>query len=242
MAVHQTTVLARPIEASAMYERVVDRIHRAIHLGQLLPGDKLPPERVLAEQLKVSRVTLREALRVLEGEGYVQTRLGARGSQTVSTPPISTEDMRRRLLSRLDATDSILEFREATESHAARLAAARRDPADLEALEGALTEMSVTRNVPEFRRSDSAFHLAVADAARNPILRSAIEDARAAMFLPIDAFPFNVMLTSSMTSHSEIFQAIRDSNGRGAEDAMRAHIVSVHDELRIVLGVKKAAG
>ena len=100
------TVLARPIEASAMYERVVDRIHRAIHLGQLLPGDKLPPERVLAEQLKVSRVTLREALRVLEGEGYVQTRLGARGSQTVSTPPISTEDMRRRLLSRLDATDS----------------------------------------------------------------------------------------------------------------------------------------
>jgi len=61
------TVLARPIEASAMYERVVDRIHRAIHLGQLLPGDKLPPERVLAEQLKVSRVTLREALRVLEG-------------------------------------------------------------------------------------------------------------------------------------------------------------------------------
>jgi len=160
------TVLARPIEASAMYERVVDRIHRAIHLGQLLPGDKLPPERVLAEQLKVSRVTLREALRVLEGEGYVQTRLGARGSQTVSTPPISTEDMRRRLLSRLDATDSILEFREATESHAARLAAARRDPADLEALEGAMTEMSVTRNVPEFRRSDSAFHLAVADAGR----------------------------------------------------------------------------
>ncbi len=67
------------IEPSPVYELVVERIRRAIHIGSYVPGDRLPPERALAEQLGVSRTTVREAIRVLEGEGYVESRRGATG-------------------------------------------------------------------------------------------------------------------------------------------------------------------
>ena len=68
-----------PIDFAAAYEVVTERIRRAIHIGSYLPGDKLPPERMLAQQLGVSRTTVREAIRVLEGEGYVVSRRGASG-------------------------------------------------------------------------------------------------------------------------------------------------------------------
>jgi GntR family transcriptional repressor for pyruvate dehydrogenase complex len=66
-----------PIEHSSVYELVVEQLRRAIHIGTYLPGDKLPPERELAQRLEVSRASVREAVRMLEGEGYVETRRGA---------------------------------------------------------------------------------------------------------------------------------------------------------------------
>ena len=67
------------VELSPAYELVVECIRRAIHIGTYIPGDKLPPERLLAEHLGVSRTTLREAVRVLASEGYVESRRGAHG-------------------------------------------------------------------------------------------------------------------------------------------------------------------
>src|SRR5262249_34096086 len=60
-----------------VYGLVVDKLRRAIHNGSFVPGDKFPPERELSKQLGVSRASVREAIRVLEGEGYVETRRGA---------------------------------------------------------------------------------------------------------------------------------------------------------------------
>src|SRR5262249_30091725 len=62
-----------------VYGLVVDKLRRAIHNGSFVPGDKFPPERELSKQLGVSRASVREAIRVLEGEGYVETRRGASG-------------------------------------------------------------------------------------------------------------------------------------------------------------------
>jgi GntR family transcriptional repressor for pyruvate dehydrogenase complex len=60
-----------PIQARSTHDLVVDRLRRAIHLGTYLPGDRLPPERELAMQFGVSRVTVREALSLLQGEGFL---------------------------------------------------------------------------------------------------------------------------------------------------------------------------
>ena len=62
------------VEPAAAHELVVEEIRRAIHMGTYVPGDRLPAERALAEQLGVSRATLREAIGVLRAEGYLESR------------------------------------------------------------------------------------------------------------------------------------------------------------------------
>lgn len=222
-----------PIHTASTYELVVDQIRRAIHLGRFLPGDKLPPERELARQLGVSRTTVREAVRVLEGEGLVESRRGATGGLIVLKPGWSDQALRKTVREHLDAIREVFDYRTAVECAAAGLAAERRSKADVAALRRILTEMSVfveteqTRgqieNVPQFGAADAAFHLGIARAARNTYLLQAVEDARAAMFQPIGAV-FQRLVDNANDFHEAIFTAIESQMPRAAEEAMRAHI------------------
>lgn len=74
----------RPIEPRAAYGLAVDLLQRQIHSGLLLPQERLPAERQLSDQFGISRVTLREALRVLETSDYITVRRGAQGGAFVS--------------------------------------------------------------------------------------------------------------------------------------------------------------
>ncbi len=71
--------LLAPLDVSPAYGSVVDRLNTAVALGVLVPGDRLPSERTLSGRLGVSRVTIREALCVLQGAGVIATRGGASG-------------------------------------------------------------------------------------------------------------------------------------------------------------------
>jgi DNA-binding FadR family transcriptional regulator len=82
-------LLLRPVSGGRISEEIVAQIIALIRSGQLRPGDRLPPERDLARHFGVSRVTVRDALRVLEGRGLVEIRMGARGGAFVTIP--STE-------------------------------------------------------------------------------------------------------------------------------------------------------
>jgi GntR family transcriptional repressor for pyruvate dehydrogenase complex len=227
-----------PVERPAAYERVVEQIRRAIHLGAYGPGDKLPAERALADELRVSRVTVREALRVLEGEGYLKSRRGAAGG------PFILEQAREpssvtlaSLRSRLREFDDILDFREATESVAARLAATKRRKGHLKAMAADLEAMETSESLTRFRGADSAFHLTIAEAADNPMLLSAIEDARAGMFLPIDTLNFKLLLANSVRGHRRILAAIEAGDGARAARSMKVHIETTRKELRHILGI-----
>lgn len=83
------TGLFSPVSMSRVSQVIVDRVKLLIRDGELTPGDRLPSERDLCEQFGVSRVTIREALRVLEASGLVAVRVGARGGAFVTAP--STE-------------------------------------------------------------------------------------------------------------------------------------------------------
>ena len=74
----------RPIRTVNAFEQLVERLGRAIKLGLLAPGERLPPERRLAEQLELSRSTVREALRLLYDAGYLEARRGRRGGVFVA--------------------------------------------------------------------------------------------------------------------------------------------------------------
>jgi len=219
-----------PVDQPAVYEIVVDHIRRAIHIGNFVPGDKLPPERELAKQLTVSRTTVREAVRVLEGEGYVETRRGATGGIVVLDRGQSEERLAPFVRARLSELEQIIEFRLAVECRAARLAAERRSRGHLRQLQEAYEAMEQGWETRRFRAADSAFHLGIAEAAGNAWMRKAIEDSRVAIWLPVDPLISNVF-HSAQLHHERILSAIRDRDADAAEAAVADHIERTRQDL-----------
>ena len=211
----------RPVEQQAAYGLAVEVLRRQIHLGLIEPGERLPAERALAEQLAVSRVTLREALRVLETEGYVLVRRGARGGTFVQ-PADALQDLALRRFSRDPASAMrVIEFREANEVTAARLAADRRTPTDLAALASALTALRRSGAAATFRRTSTVFHLALGEASHNPLLARAVEEAHAAMFLPQPAALTQAALGQAVQLREQLLDAVAARRADDAEAAAR---------------------
>jgi DNA-binding FadR family transcriptional regulator len=225
-------VLSTPLHVAPAYAAVVDRLRRSIALGVVLPGEKLPPERTLAENLGVSRVTVREALRVLQGEGLIVTKRGGTGGAVITSREFSLERIRREFRPQID---HVFEYRLAVEAMAARLAAERRDDADIGHLVANQEALVASEDIGAFRRADSAFHLAIADASRNPMLRQSIEDARTIIFDSFDVLPYRVLRESSAAGHAAIIAAIEGGRTDAASDAMADHLHQAHDEVVAVL-------
>lgn len=233
--------MIEPVVTTAAYELVAERILRAIYLGQYMPGDKLPSERLLAQQLGVSRTTLREAIRILEAQGYVKSHRGAAGGIVVHIPQVPLELLKHRLREYLTSFEELLEFRLAIECAASGLAAIRRTDDDLAKLERAMDDMNSSTNLPLFRRADNAFHLTIADATRNSRFRQSIEEARLAMLVPFDVLlDSEVFRLAQGNEHSQIFTAIQSANAQEAEEAMAAHLNQTRHELHLILGIEES--
>jgi len=224
------------VNVPAAYAVVVEHLRRDILLGRYAPGDKLPPEREHAEHLGVSRVTLREAVRVLEGEGLVEVRRGQRGGTVILGAQGTSAELRRSLRRRLDEVLGVQEFRLAIEPLAAARAAERRTTADLKELRRSVDDLKASTEVGTFRRADSVFHLALARSAACAPLERAIEDARIAMFEPLDALDFEIVLASAVNAHVAILAAVEGRDADAARAAMEAHIRTTSDEIRTLVG------
>jgi GntR family transcriptional regulator, transcriptional repressor for pyruvate dehydrogenase complex len=225
-----------PLVVAPAYAVVVDHLRRAIHLGTYGPGDKLPPERTFAPQLGVSRVTLREAIRVLEAEGYLQVRRGATGGVTVRQRSGSPDELLEEVRASRDKLGALLEFRLVNERLAAERAATRVTAADVEALEATIAAMRETEGIGPFRHADSEFHLRIAAAADCDVLERAIEDARVAMFLAVDVLQYDVVLASTLRGHERVLEALRAGDAAAAGRAMAAHVRTTTRELDAILG------
>jgi GntR family transcriptional repressor for pyruvate dehydrogenase complex len=226
------------VRAPASHELVVDQIRRAIRIGRYIAGDKLPPERELARQLGVSRTTVREALRVLQGEGMVATRRGRSGGPVVLDAMTQGTGTR----SRLAEIDRVYEFRGVVESATARLAAERRSKREVAHLRQVVEVMSsiagTARNadgntelLSRFFASDTDLHISIAKAARNPMLLTAVENARTAMFLPVGAI-FTRLHPTANDFHSDIVAGIEGQDPDAAAAAMLAHVENTRSALR----------
>jgi DNA-binding FadR family transcriptional regulator len=214
-----------PVIPVAAYELVLEQLRRSIDEGHFAPGDKLPPERDLARQLGVSRTTLREAVRVLEGERAVEVRRGSAGGIIVRQEAAQPGRLRQRL----KEFDEIIDFRLAVEPMAARLAAARRTKSEIAALARALGRLDqLAAHAAEGRfgdwlRADSEYHVLIGKAARNRRLLEAIERSRAGMFNPVGAV-WGRLERAAHAQHAEIFEAIAARDGTRAAAAMTSHI------------------
>jgi GntR family transcriptional regulator, transcriptional repressor for pyruvate dehydrogenase complex len=222
--------LLRPLDTPPAYAAVVDRIRRALALGVLLPGDRLPAERVLAEDLGVSRVTVREALRLLQGEGLLVTKRGSGG--TLVSPTLTSWEAYADYDKRIA---EVFEVRLAVETMAARLAAERVTARDSDQLAECQRALESSRDVHAFRRADSEFHLTVARISGNGMLREVVEDVRAAVSSRLERYDFSVIYESSIRGHGAIIDAIVKHDPDAAAAAMKAHIEEARAEVMAVL-------
>jgi GntR family transcriptional repressor for pyruvate dehydrogenase complex len=240
------------VRATATYELVVEQIRRAIFLGRFLPGDKLPAERDLASQMVVSRTTIREAIRVLEGEGLVTVKRGAAGGLVVlEQGRPSRADIEAYMAGQGDRIDHILDYRIANECAAAALAASRRTDRHLARLAAALVEMTaicatpearaLTANVGRFLALDAEFHLTIGQASMNPFLSQAVEDTRAAMYMPIGKV-FADVEANANDQHAAILAAIADRDAAAAASWMKTHIEETRAGLHRLLPRPRRTG
>jgi GntR family transcriptional repressor for pyruvate dehydrogenase complex len=214
-----------PVTPVPAYELVLEQLRRSLDQGHFAPGDKLPPERDLARQLGVSRTTLREAVRVLEGEGAVDVRRGSTGGIVVRQRVQRPAERRARMRE----FDEIIDFRLAVEPMAARLAAERRTKAEIAALERSLARLDelaahgAEGRFGDWLRADSDYHLLIARIARNNLLLHAIEAGRRGMFNPVGAV-WGRLEEAAHAQHSEIVAAIAAGEAARAAAAMTTHI------------------
>jgi DNA-binding FadR family transcriptional regulator len=218
------------------YEVVAARMRRAIHLGELAPGSKLPAERILSERLGVSRVTLREAIRVLEGEGYVEVSRGRGGGTTVHTGSMSPEEISAWMGRRWQELEAIFDFRLVNERRATERAATRADASHLAELRELADQGSRSADVNEFRTWDVRFHLFIADLAESALLRQAVEEARAELYVPFRAVPLERLLKISGHQHRTIVTALEKGDPRRAGKAMEKHLIAATAQMEELAG------
>lgn len=146
---------------------LAETLEREIREGRLSPGDRLPTEAALSASAGVSRTVVREAVAALKAAGLVETRQGA--GAFVLQPPARLGGLGPIERATVEDILSILELRLAVEVEAATLAAARRTPEDVAALDAAIAAIAADREAGgDAVASDLAFHRAVAAATRNP--------------------------------------------------------------------------
>ena len=173
--------------------KLADRIITAIAIGAYSPGDRLPAERELAEGQKVSRVTVRGALKIVRELGLIESRRGRDGGTFVAlqnTNNVSPEIPRRMLADEIPKLIAFFDYRCVIEGAVARTAALRHDERQARQLESILTEFCDTQNLSYARELDVKFHRLITEMARNPHLTHLCKQMNARATLGFNSEPY----------------------------------------------------
>ncbi|MFD9705846.1 FadR/GntR family transcriptional regulator [Lentzea sp. NPDC059081] len=228
MVEHAQDALFRPVRAGNAFEETVERLMQSIRLGVVAPGERLPSERDLATRLGVSRVTVREAIRSLQENNYVESRRGRYGGTFVRT-----EIPKPAPGKEFGDLHDVLTLRKVLETGAAETAAGRSlGPAERRGLRTRLDEAS-TSSLAEYRRKDSRLHLAIAEATGSAALTAAVADSRMRANELLDSIPLlEPNLVHSNAQHERIITSILDGDPASARQAMAEHLDGTASLLR----------
>jgi GntR family transcriptional repressor for pyruvate dehydrogenase complex len=224
------------VRASRLYEQIVRQIQERIANGTLAPGDRLPPERELAEQFGVSRTAVREAVQALREKGLVEIQPG-RGT-FIADIGDGTSDVVRETFGLIvrrgtgDGLGHLLEVRTILEPEIAAIAAKRATAADIAALENAIAIMdSALVEADTFVEADLEFHLALARATQNqliPVLIDPVMDLLREQRMRI--FQVRGGPSRGQIHHRRILEAIERHDAPAAREAMADHLRQVNED------------
>jgi GntR family transcriptional regulator, transcriptional repressor for pyruvate dehydrogenase complex len=228
-----------PIKSTRIYEEIVRQVRAMIAEGRLKSGDRLPPERELAEKFLVSRASLREALRALESLGLVEIRPG----EGTFVRQVSIESLIAPLAlvvaHEREAVGELFEARRLLEPLVAALAAARATPDEIQEMERILEDQA--REIARDRTGvaqDAEFHAAISAAAHNRAI-TRIAGALVDLLAQSREASMNTpeRRERSHQDHRRILDAITRRDETGARQAMLDHLVAV-EALAVGSGVR----
>lgn len=223
------TGIFRPVSVGRISEIIVEQIRVLMRQGQLKPGDRLPPERDLCERFGVSRVTVREALRMLESSGLVQIRVGARGGAFVTAPSSDRvgEGLTDMLtLSAISAAD-VTEVRTILEVGIVPIVCERATEQDLADLEEICERSEAALRTGEYSvRYSLEFHTRVAEATHNPAVVMLVESFRDAIHMSLEQAREVApeMGDLGTREHERFIEAVRRRDPDAATKIMRKHL------------------
>lgn len=220
-----TQAASRRVEPRRLYQQIADQVRGLIRNGQFPPSSRLPAERDLAQQLGVSRPSLREALIALEIEGNVEIRTGS--GVYVCPAPEKVADSTRPLG---DSPSELMEARFVLEGAVVVLACARMTAPALSGLSTILDRMrAATKAGLAPLEDDRHFHVAIAHQAGNSVLFRLVGDLFDARHSRLSQqirskFDNNDTWAAALAEHEAIFAALQAADPLAAQAAMRVHL------------------
>ena len=207
--------------------RIATQLMDLIELKKLSPGDKLPPERQLADLLAVSRPSLREALHILQAQGLVQIK---HGQGTYVQEPIVAQELRASMLSTTHGLNELFDAREVLEVPASKWAAEKATKEDIRLLRTTLNQIdTVTASHPidfdQLQLLDAKFHLTIVGVAGNRFINQTLNVLQDVMRMSMETtlrLPGRSEISRS--EHSEILMAIENGDGELASKLTLKHI------------------
>lgn len=219
-------------EKKNVYTAIIERIHSMIVAGEIQPGDKLPPERKLAERFGVSRSHLRQAFQALAERGVIESRQGD-GTYLLtnmeSGPAVDT--ILEAISAQSDVLHEIIEFRRMIEPQIASLAARRIDPSTLDRLKVIACDQQLRLlGGGDTTDLDASFHQILAESTKNRVvgrvmstIQSIINESRSEWLQSPDR------QSTSVEGHLRIIDALETGDPDAASVAMQRHIMAIEE-------------
>ena len=225
------------IHTKKVYMKIVEQIRDLIKEGRLKPGDKLPPEQMLAEKFGTSRPSVREALSALEILGITESR-GGKGNFIKDTPRSPLYEQEVMELEKEESPFEMLEARKAVETEIAELAAKKATQEDIDAISKSLNEMKgAANNIPRIMELDGEFHMNIARAAHNNLLFSMMAYLsnllKEKLWVNMKEKTWNLpgYPQKYLKEHTEIFNAIKNKDSKNARKQVYHHLAGVKKDL-----------
>lgn len=226
-----------PVQTRRTFEEAVEQIAEKVKLGELHRGDRLPSERALADQMRISRPTLREAIKVLQDSGLVEVRRGAGGGMFVATELVPPELLASRRDMRIGEVAQVLEARRVLEPRVAALAAMRAGEDDFRAMERTIADQreliadgDLLREgrADRFLALDVRFHLAIARASGNTMLVGLVRQLYRELEIARDTAMHHATVPEWVIDvHERTLAAIRSGDLEAVDRVMDEHLAEL---------------
>lgn len=228
----------QPIKNTKVYEQVAEQIQDMVVNGKLQRGDKLPSERQLAEELQVSRTSIREALRALQIIGLIEVRQGEGSYINQSFEKSLFQPLSIMFMLQNSKPEEIIELRRIIEVEAAYLAAKRADDEEIEHLRGLIEKLKDLKDLNNEEASvavDKEFHYTIAKASKNKLLVNVLNVISELMDKFIKEARGMILVDEKnkevlVQQHEAIFKGLENRDPKAAGSAMQIHINLIINE------------